>query len=620
MTRKQPPWQQVRLPLAFGMAALASAPASAINFDIGEIQGQFDSSLSVGSSWSLENPKQELLSSHSADDGRLNFKKGDAFSRVFKGVHDLELKYGDSGVFVRGKYWYDFVLKDEHQRFKDIDDHGRQEGAKASGAEILDAFIYHNYLIRDLPGTVRLGKQVVSWGESTFIQGGINTINPVDVTSFRRPGSEIKEGLIPVNMFYLSQNLTDSISAEGFYQLEWQKTAIDNCGTFFSQTDVIADGCNGLPVGPILDQNPAARAALSPFGVQLSNEGIVIPRGRDRDARDGGQWGAALRWFAPELNSEFAGYFINYHSRQPYVSAISSAHAADLGFAPQLCGNVGVPAGACGGFLASPTGQSLAQAYRLGTSQYYVDYPEDIRLYGLSFSTSLPTGTTLAGEISYRPNMPLQISPVDLISAGIGVPALTPVLSSGAAPLANGQDVSGYRRKEVTQAQVTATHFFDQVMNAERLTLIGEVGLTHIGGLEGKGGLRYGRSTAYGQGELYPNNSLCTNTTNVQTPSNCNNDGFATSTSWGYRVRAIWDYNGVIPGVELHPNIAWSHDVKGYGPEPGFNEGSKALSLGIDANYLNTYTASLSYTDFFGGAYNVNIDRDFIALSFGVSF
>lgn len=76
----------------------------------------------------------------------------------------------------------------------------------------------------------------------------------------------------------------------------------------------------------------------------------------------------------------------------------------------------------------------------------------------------------------------------------------------------------------------------------------------------------------------------------------------------------------MIPGVELHPNIAWSHDVKGYGPEPGFNEGSKALSLGIDANYLNTYTASLSYTDFFGGAYNVNIDRDFIALSFGVSF
>ena len=34
----------------------------------------------------------------------------------------------------------------------------------------------------------------------------------------------------------------------------------------------------------------------------------------------------------------------------------------------------------------------------------------------------------------------------------------------------------------------------------------------------------------------------------------------------------------------------------------------------------NTYTASLSYTDFFGGDYNTLTDRDFIALSFGVNF
>jgi hypothetical protein len=66
---------------------------------------------------------------------------------------------------------------------------------------------------------VRLGKQVVSWGESTFIGGGINSINPIDVSAFRRPGAEIKEGLIPVNMFYVSQSLTDNLSAEGFYQI-----------------------------------------------------------------------------------------------------------------------------------------------------------------------------------------------------------------------------------------------------------------------------------------------------------------------------------------------------------------------------------------------------------------
>lgn len=309
---------------------------------------------------------------------------------------------------------------------------------------------------------------------------------------------------------------------------------------------------------------------------------------------------------------------MNYHSRMPYISAVTSPHAADMRFAPELCGNLGLPASACSAVLGTAAGQSLTQAYRLGTSKYYVDYPEDVRLYGLSFSTSLPTGTTLAGEISYRPNMPLQINPYDLITAGTGVTALSPLLSSGAIDLQNSTAISGYRRKEVTQAQVTATHFFDQVMGADRLTLIGEVGYVHVGGLEGRGGVRYGRSTAYGGGAIYPDNSVCTSTS--ATPEYCTNDGFTTSDAWGYRARAIWEFSNVIQGLELKPNLAWSHDVDGYGPEPGFNEGSKAASVGLDATYLNTYNASLSYTNFFGGDYNVNVDRDFVALSVGVSF
>ncbi|MDP3365776.1 MAG: DUF1302 family protein, partial [Pseudomonas sp.] len=51
-----------------------------------------------------------------------------------------------------------------------------------------------------------------------------------------------------------------------------------------------------------------------------------------------------------------------------------------------------------------------------------------------------------------------------------------------------------------------------------------------------------------------------------------------------------------------------------------FNEGAKAVSLGLDADYQNTYTASLSYTNFFDGRYNTLVDRDFVALSFGLNF
>ncbi|GLO15287.1 MULTISPECIES: DUF1302 domain-containing protein [Pseudomonas] len=620
-------WRRAKLPLAVSLASTLASPAFAVSFNIGEIEGQFDSSLSIGASWSTANPNKNLIGvnnggkglSQTSDDGHLNFKKGETFSKIFKGIHDLELKYGDTGVFVRGKYWYDFELKDESREFKDISDSNRKEGAKSSGAELLDAFVYHNYSIGDQPGSVRLGKQVVSWGESTFIGGGINSINPIDVSAFRRPGAEIKEGLIPVNMFYVSQSLTDNLSAEAFYQIEWDQTVVDNCGTFFSQPDIIADGCsdNLRVLNSSRALSPQALAGLSAFGVDVNSEGVKVPRGADRDARDSGQFGVAFRYMFEPLDTEFGAYFMNYHSRAPIFSATG---------APQgLFNLVNNP-------LASPAVRALAPLIIAGNSQYFVEYPEDIRLYGLSFSTTLPTGTAWSGELSYRPNAPVQLNSTDILFAGVRPIDRAPYNNASVLTGTPGQDLHGYRRKEITQFQTTFTHFFDQVMGASRLTVVGEVGVTHVGGLESSSKARYGRDPVYGPGPL-PNGTcailnsatiagsgLGSSTANLD--RNCENDGFTTSTSWGYRARAIWDYNDVFAGVNLKPSVAWSHDVSGYSPGPGgnFEEGRKAVSLGLDAEYQNTYTASLSYTNFFDGKYTTVDDRDFVALSFGVNF
>ncbi|MHA6790768.1 DUF1302 domain-containing protein [Pseudomonas bijieensis] len=611
-------WRRAKLPLAVSLASSLAGPAFGVSFNIGEIEGQFDSSLSVGASWSTANANKDLIGvnnggkglSQTSDDGHLNFKRGETFSKIFKGIHDLELKYGDTGVFVRGKYWYDFELKDEHRLYKDISDNNRKEGAKSSGGQILDAFVYHNYAIADQPGSVRLGKQVVSWGESTFIQGGINSINPVDVSAFRRPGAEIKEGLIPVNMFYVSQSLTDNLSAEAFYQIEWDQTVVDNCGTFFSQPDVIADGCTDnlrvLNKRSTIPLPGVILPILEGQGVDINEEGVLVRRGPDRDARDSGQWGASLKYMFEPLDTEFGAYFMNYHSRAPIFSA--------QGAAQQF-------------YTAGPIA-ALRPLIVAGNSNYFVEYPEDIRLYGLSFSTTLPTGTAWSGEISYRPNAPVQLSTTDILFAGV-----TPLPGFGDASVLQGtpgQDLHGYRRKEITQFQTTFTHFLDQVMGASRLTLVGEIGVTHVGGLESKSDARYGRDPVFGPGALP--NDFCTslNTSTASgggqtingVNSNCNNDGFTTSTSWGYRARAIWEYPDVFAGVNLKPNVAWSHDVKGYSPGPGgnFEEGRKAVSLGLDAEYQNTYNASLAYTNFFGGDFSTVDDRDFLALSVGVTF
>jgi len=633
-------WRRAKLPLAVSLASTLAGPAFGVSFNIGEIEGQFDSSLSIGASWSTQNPNKNLIGSNNgghglsqtSDDGHLNFKSGETFSKIFKGIHDLELKYGDTGVFLRGKYWYDFKLKDDDLNFKNISDSGRKEAAKASGAELLDAFVYHNYSIGDEPGSVRLGKQVVSWGESTFIQGGINSINPVDVSAFRRPGAEIKEGLIPVNMFYLSQNITENLSAEGFYQIEWDQTVVDNCGTFFSQPDVIADGCNnnlavlktknGLNGALPASLRTPVSNSLSAQGVTFGNpdEGVIVRRGPDRDARDSGQFGLATHYMFDPLDTEFGAYFMNYHSRNPIFSGKGAPASA---YSPaNLVGSLarnGVPLR-----TAAALAPTLLPLVVAGNSSYYVEYPEDIRLYGLSFSTTLPTGTAWSGEVSYRPNAPVQLNTTDILYSG-----LTP-LNPNVSLLQGkpGADQSGYRRKEVTQFQTTFTQFFDQVMGAERLTVVGEVGWTHVGGLESTSKVRYGRDPSYGPGPL-PNGQCATlNTSTLAGAAQnnvsryCENDGFTTADSWGYRARAIWDYNSVFAGINLKPSVAWSHDVSGYSPGPGgnFEEGRKAVSLGLDAEYQNTYTANLSYTNFFDGKYTTVDDRDFVALSVGMNF
>lgn len=606
MTRTRDPRLLAALPLA---VALAFAPAAlAGNFTWGEVEGQFDSDLSIGASWAMSNPDKNFIhpdnggraSARTTDDGRLNFKKGDAFSKIFKGSHDLELRYANSGAFLRGKYWYDFETKDGSQRFYDISDRGRDRLQKGSGIELMDAFFYHNYSIGNNPGNIRLGRQVVSWGESLFIGNSINSINPIDVSAFRRPGAEVKEGLIPVEMIYLSQGLTQNLTAELFYQLKWAPSVVDNCGTFFSASDTLAKGCNDrLTIVQDLPHRDPALVNGGPAGLAMYN----VRYRKDREARDDGQFGVALRWFVPQLNdTEFGFYAMNYHSRAPAFSTVK-------GYATLLPGVPGIDGAR-------------------GAGGYFLEYPEDIRLYGVSFQTSIG-GATVAGELSYRPNYNLQINTSDLsltalpgaFLGGFDYGSFSPVYNGQNVGLQPEDEITGYRRKELWQAQVSVIQFIDRVMGASRLSLAGEVGYNYIGALEsGKNGTtRYGRDPLFGQSPITPVvGGLCLAHTGDNAQRWCESDGYVTRSSWGYRVRAALDYSNVFAGINLSPSLAWSHDVKGYGPN--FIEDAKSASLGLNADYANKYYASLSYTSFFDGKYNTLKDRDFMALSFGMSF
>ena len=602
MTKKMHCWSLASLPLAIGLASF-SGSANAANFYLGEVQGQFDSQLSIGASMSTQGPDKRFIhalsggeaTARTSDDGRLNYEAGDVFSKIFRGVHDLELRYGDSGAFFRGKYWYDFETKDGSQRFYDISDSGRDPLQKGAGAALLDAFVYHNYFIGNNPGNVRLGRQVVSWGESTFIQNSINSINPIDVAALRRPGAEIKEGLLPVEMLYLSQGLTENLSMEAFYQLKWAPTVLDNCGTFCG-SDTLAKGCNDRLVVNGTDLPQGDSGLQSGWLLDPTMANYIVRARKDKEAKDEGQFGVALRWFVPELNdSEFGFYAMNYHSRTPLYSNIAGPGLAAAGGASGIIGLDGVE----------------------GPAGYFFEYPEDIRLYGVSFQTSV-AGASVGGEISYRPNMPMQINTGDMSRTALQLGQDNTHRDYAGA--AAGSYIQGYERKEFWQAQATVIQFFDRVLGASRLALVGEAGVNYIGGLGDK--TKFGRDSLFGQSPYVAGDAgtpgECESQSTGRGASWCENDGFYTAWSSGYRVRATLDYANVIAGVNLSPNVAWTHDVEGYGPN--FTENAKSISVGVNADYGNKYTASLSYTDFFDGKYNTNVDRDFLSASFSVSF
>jgi hypothetical protein len=660
-----------RAPLATAVAvALLAAPAAqAFEFEKGGLTGSLDTTVSYGVSVRTEEPDEDLIGkaqfnplicfqnqrippgpppsltacsagfpgsaaqiaapgrfSVNRDDGDLKYDEGDAFSNAIKITSELSLKWGTWGAFTRATYFYDF----ENANRDDLTDIAREKVGK--DFRLLDAFIYHDFTVGGHKGSFRVGRQAVSWGESTFIQNGINVVNPIDVSKLRVAGAELKEAFLPIDMLWGSFSFTDNLSMEAMYLLEFEEIEVDPSGTFFSSNDFGSPGGTyvmlGFGTSPQPVANPELYAAtclgasssvlnsdlLGQYSSQLGSASLAalavtigcrssVPRLPNRNARDDGQYGLAVHWFAENWgNTDFGFYFLNYHSRLPLLSGRTVSMAALApGAAPGL------------------------------TAGFFVEYPEDIQMFGMSWNTTLPGGVAWQGELSHRPNMPLQVDDVELLFA-----ALSPLntfipgtaldfcsqLNPGCAASPFSTDQRGYRRHEVSQIQMTFTKAFPSVLGAEQVALVGEIGATEVWDLPPASELRYeGEGTDTGGG--------C-DVLHVTAAGGCLRnpltltDGFPTQFSWGYRVAARADYNSAFgTPFTLSPRIAFNHDVNGTTPGPGGNflEGRKSGTVGLEANYLNKWVFDLSYTAFFGGGhFNQISDRDFASFTVKYSF
>ncbi|MEX1309757.1 MAG: DUF1302 family protein, partial [Candidatus Sulfomarinibacteraceae bacterium] len=322
-------WTTGKVVLVAAIIGLFAMPGEAI--DLSGSSGKYTLNLDVTVSWGARYRVQDIDTaiispfeggtawSVNGDDGNLNFEKGSFVSNTPKATIDFGFglntgRNSSIGFFTRASSFYDFELMKNCCARTELTDEALDWAG--SRTELLDAYVWWQFPI----GEIRVGQQVLNWGESTFIQGGLSVINPVDVSALRVPGSELREAFRPVGMAWASFNLSENISVEGFYEYEWDPIVIDPPGTYFSTNDFAGLGGNSVFLAfasfPDTGEQPffmgPDRDTLYPYPF------MSVPRTDTRDAKDDGQSGLALRWFVPSWGgTEFGFYYMNVHSRLP---------------------------------------------------------------------------------------------------------------------------------------------------------------------------------------------------------------------------------------------------------------------------------------------------------------
>lgn len=585
--------------------SLLTLPLSvlALPLQLGPVSATFDTTVSLGATMRMEDANPELIGianggtarSVNDDDGNYGFESGDVVSAVAKATHDLEFKYRNYGLFSRFTYFYDQQASNVDRLEDRLDAAGRPTRSRARGDyelgrvgrdrlgsefQMLDLFAYGTFNVADRNLTARVGKQVINWGESTFIGNSINVINPIDVARIRAPGAELKEALLPTPIVSLAYSLTENLSTELVWIAGWEKTRIDPRQSFFSTNDFVSDDGNKAIVGfgRRNDDNRVSNPATSPGSASayLARETSREP-GSTRN-----QWGANTRLFTDLLGgTEFGAYYIKYHSRTPFVSAVRGGATSPFGGTGT--GNVGVP-------LCS---QSAVTGCR---GSYFAEFPMNIELFGLSFNSTAPGGVALQGEYSYRPNQPVQLGGTEVLLTALGVPStVSPVPIAATTTGGRATYIRGWRDVKTHQAQVTATKAFGPTLSAQQFVLLGEVGYNF---LDQPKNLKFnGPGAGLPACEVF--RTLPAGTQASVSNGSCQANGYGTKHSWGYRLVSRFDFENVIGAVQISPRLVLAHDVTGVGPN--FNQGTKAATLGFAFNYLQRYQADIGYTSFFGG-------------------
>ena len=493
------------------------------------------------------------------DDGNLNYRRGDVVSAPLKGNHELGLKTPDGWrALVRASWLKDFKADDTRRTPLSED----AKDIAVTNWTWLDAWVSKDFKLGDRNATVRVGNQVLSWGEDIFIVGGINQINAFDLRKLRTPGAQVKEILRPAPMVSVNAGVADGVSFEAYYQWKWNAFRYDPVGTFFSGADVVGAGQRPAYIpSSVLGE---AAGTFGDSGAGIVPGANVSPFEQDKLPPKGRQFGFAARFKPKGIDTEFALYYQRYHDKLPFTTLFTD------------------PA-----YLA----------HNVAGIGYYNEYGRDKNLFGASFNTKAGP-VALGGELSYRPR--------DSVAIDGSVPLSGPysIFDPANADASGRATVRGYVEEKKIQAHLTALYYTEvnswtgalvRALGAAEGTVLAEVAVTHYPNLK-VGTVPY---------LIFPS---------YESP---------TKTSWGYAIEFDLSYPRVW-GSEwnLTQVTVFTHDVNGISPNTlPFVKGRKSLFLGLNFDKDSVWKMQFGYTAFFGGGLsNIIRDRDNVSASLSYSF
>ena len=573
--------------LAAAVSLLCGGNAQAFQFQWGDaVRGNLDMQLTLGAGMRLSKQSSELVgdpgrvpgantaASSNGDDGNLNYDQHDLYTTYLKFTPELLLKFPDNYKFMaRATALYDFKADDT--RRTDLSESAKEQVAR--DIQLLDLWVSKDMNIGDQRARIRLGNQVVSWGESLFAIGGINSTNSLDFQKLSIPGTQLKEAVLPAPIVSVASGLGHGVNVEAYYQFYWNKNRLPPVGTYFSVADILGKGRQPLFID-VDDTSPGFFnfGGLDPAADPTQAFTFPLAIVGDKRPKNSGQYGIAIHYKPQGISLDVGLYYMNYHDKMPVLNALAD-----------------------------------------GASVQW-EYLENRKMFGVS--ANFPVGNWAVGwELSYRPKDAIALTvcygpggPLDGISNGVV-----------------GIDCPMWKDEKRYQMHLTGLlsltpgdhGWFLDLVNADTGTFLGEAVWIHYPGVGPD--KRYTRTingvpvmqaaaAGYafwtgppivqdiGQGPL-PYNTIA---------------AVGDENSYGYTVDFSLTYDSkIIKGWTVLPGATFFHAVKGYTPTLTANylEGAKSVNfyLLFNQNAPTKWQAGLNYINFFGRN-QLLADRDFI--------